>query len=54
MLENFFGSIKQSNVYNFDTSGKHEVSVADPESPLFKTGWSPTDNLIDGIKWISK
>lgn len=54
ILNNFFGDVRQSNVYNFDASGKHEVSVVGPKSPLFKAGWSPTDDLIDGIKWMNK
>ena len=51
-IENFFGVIKQTSTYNFVTSGKNEVSVADPTSPLFESGWSPTDNLITGLKWV--
>jgi nucleoside-diphosphate-sugar epimerase len=53
-IENFFGVIKQTSTYNFVTSGKNEVSVADPTSPLFESGWSPTDNLITGLKWVNK
>jgi nucleoside-diphosphate-sugar epimerase len=53
-IEIFLGNVKHKNAYNFDISDKHEVSVADPKSPLFKAGWSPTDNLIDGIKWITE
>ena len=52
-LEKLFGIINQRSGYDFNTLGRHEVSVADPNSPLFKTGWSPTDNLISGIEWTS-
>ena len=54
IIEILLGNIKQKNAYNFNISDERQVSVADPKSPLFKAGWSPTDNLIDGIKWIGE
>ena len=32
--------------------GHNEVFVAGKTSPLFKSGWSPTDSLITGLEWV--
>ena len=31
--------------------GLNEVFVADKNSPLFKSGWSPRDSIDSGLKW---
>jgi nucleoside-diphosphate-sugar epimerase len=36
----------------FDEFGLNEVFVANKNSPLFTSGWSPSDSLDTGLEWV--
>lgn len=33
-------------------SNSSDFKVVSPQSKLFKEGWSPKDNLVEGLKWV--
>lgn len=35
-----------------DETGQGDVSVVGRNSPLFTSGWSPTDSLVSGLEWV--
>lgn len=51
-LEDLLGNTTQWAQYFSHSSGIPEISLVGKESPLFKLGWRPTDNLNTGLKRI--
>ena len=51
-LEKLLQSTNQLPARQFHEFGNNEVFVAGKTSPLFTSGWSPTDSLIAGLEWV--
>lgn len=51
-LEGLLGSSRQWTKYSPETSLAKQVSLVGKDSPLFKSGWIPKDNLITGLHWV--
>ncbi len=51
-IENLLQIKNKSDGLTKHGSGLSELLVADPNSPLFTSGWSPRDTLRSGLKWI--
>lgn len=51
-IEKLLGNTTLWTQYISHSSGKNEVSLVGKESPLFKLGWLPADNLNTGLKRI--
>ena len=51
-LEELLGNTSQWARFASQTSGVNEVSIVGKDSPLFKTGWLPSDNLNTGLEWV--
>ena len=51
-LEELLGNTAQWARFATKTSGVNEVSIVGKDSPLFKSGWLPLDNLNIGLEWV--
>jgi nucleoside-diphosphate-sugar epimerase len=51
-LESFLGETFQWTRFVEKSISKNHVSIIGKDSPLFKSGWRPSDNLDSGMKWI--
>lgn len=51
-LEEILGTTTQWMQLAAQTHGVNEVSVVGKDSPLFKSGWVPADNLNSGLEWV--
>ena len=51
-LEELLGNTTQWARFATKTSGVNEVSIVGKDSPLFKSGWLPSDNLSTGLEWV--
>ena len=51
-LESFLGETFQWTRFVEKSINKNPVSVIGKDSPLFMSGWRPSDNLDSGMKWI--
>jgi len=51
-LEELLGNTTQWVQLAAQTHGVNKVSVVGKDSPLFKLGWVPTDNLNSGLEWV--
>ena len=51
-LEELLGNSTQWAQLAAETSEIDEVSIVGKDSPLFKSGWVPTDSLNTGLEWI--
>jgi len=51
-LESFLGETFQWTRFVEKSINKNHVSIIGKDSPLFKSGWRPSDNLDSGMKWI--
>jgi len=51
-LEKLLQSTNPLPARQFHELGNNEVFVAGKTSPLFTSGWSPTDSLIAGLEWV--
>ena len=51
-LEELVQTTNQMAVREMHNIGHNEIFVAGKTSPLFISGWSPTDSLITGLEWV--
>lgn len=51
-LEKLLQSTNKLPPQEIHNLGHNEVFVAGRISPLFTSGWSPTDSLISGLEWV--
>ena len=51
-LESFLGETIQWTRFIEKSINKNQVSIIAKDSPLFTSGWCPSDNLDSGMKWI--
>jgi nucleoside-diphosphate-sugar epimerase len=51
-LEGFLGETIQWTRFLEKSIKKNQVSIIAKDSPLFTSGWCPSDNLDSGMKWI--
>ena len=51
-LEELLGNTTQWVQLAAQTHGVNEVSIVGKDSPLFKSGWVPTDSLNTGLEWV--
>jgi len=51
-LEALFGNSNQWKRFVIQTSTENGVAVVGKESPIFTSGWRPSDNLDTGLKWV--
>ena len=51
-LEELLGNSTQWVQLAAQTHGVNEVSIVGKDSPLFKSGWVPTDSLNTGLEWV--
>ena len=51
-LEELVQTTNQLAAWETHNIGHNEVFVAGKTSPLFISGWSPTDSLITGLEWV--
>ena len=51
-LEQLLETTNQLPGREMHTLGQNEVFVASKTSPLFASGWSPTDSLKTGLEWM--
>jgi len=51
-LEGFLGETIQWTRFIEKSINKNQVSIIAKDSPLFTSGWCPSDNLDSGMKWI--
>ena len=51
-LEAFFGNSNQWRRFEIQSPGNSLVAVVGEVSPIFLSGWRPSDTLDSGIKWI--
>jgi len=51
-LESFLGETFQWTRFVEKSIKKNQVSIIAKDSPLFTSGWRPSDNLDSGMKWI--
>lgn len=51
-LEELLGNTTQWERLAAQTSGVNKVSIVGKDSPLFKSGWVPTDSLNTGLEWV--
>jgi len=51
-LEKLLETTNQLSRREMHSLGQNEVFVASKTSPLFVSGWSPTDSLITGLEWM--
>jgi len=51
-LEELLGNTTQWARFATKTSGVNEVSIVGKDSPIFKSGWLPSDNLNTGLDWV--
>ena len=52
ILTELLNSKHQSHLKGVHGLGHHEMFVADSNSPLFRSGWSPRDTLHSGLEWV--
>lgn len=52
ILEELLQTTNQLSARELHNIGHNEVFVAGKTSPLFTSGWSPTDSLITGLEWV--
>lgn len=52
ILEELLQSTNRTKLPEIHNLGQNEIFVAGKTSPLFKSGWSPTDSLITGLEWV--
>lgn len=52
ILEKLLETTNQLAGRDMHNLGYDEVFVAGKTSPLFMSGWSPTDSLITGLEWV--
>ena len=51
-LEELLQTANQLPAQKMHDLGQNEIFVAGKTSPLFLSGWSPTDSLITGLGWV--
>ena len=51
-LESFLGETFQWTRFAEKSTNKNQVSIVGKDSPLFTSGWCPSDDLDSGMKWI--
>ena len=51
-LESFLGETFQWTRFAEKSTNKNQVSIVGKDSPLFTSGWRPSDDLDSGMKWI--
>ena len=51
-LEELLGNATQWVQLPTQISGVNKVSIVGKDSPLFKSGWVPTDSLDTGLEWV--
>ena len=51
-LESLLGKTSQWKGFVDTSINKNQVSIIGKNSPLFTSGWRPSDNLESGMKWI--
>jgi dTDP-6-deoxy-L-talose 4-dehydrogenase (NAD+) len=51
-LESLLGETSQWKRFVDTSIDKNQVSIIGKNSPLFTSGWRPSDNLESGMKWI--
>jgi nucleoside-diphosphate-sugar epimerase len=51
-LESFLGETFQWTRFVEKSVNKNQVSIVGKDSPLFTSGWRPSDDLDSGMKWI--
>lgn len=51
-LEELLGNTTQWARFATQTSGINQVSIVGKNSPLFKSGWLPSDSLNTGLEWV--
>ena len=51
-LEKLLQSTNRTTSREIHNLGQNEIFVAGKTSPLFRSGWSPTDSLITGLEWV--
>jgi len=51
-LENFFENSNQWKRFEVQDPGTALVTIVGNDSPLFLSGWQPSDSLDSGIKWV--
>jgi nucleoside-diphosphate-sugar epimerase len=52
VLEQLMHTKNQVPRFEAHKNGSNEVFVASKTSPLFTSGWSPTDSLSSGLEWV--
>ena len=51
-LEELLGNTTQWARFAKQTYGVNEVSIVGKDSPLFNSGWIPSDSLHTGLEWV--
>jgi nucleoside-diphosphate-sugar epimerase len=51
-LESLLGETFQWTRFGDNSINKNQVSIIGKDSPLFTSGWRPSDDLDSGMKWI--
>lgn len=51
-LEELLGSSNQWKQFSEQSFGAGQVSIVGKNSPLFSSGWKPSDSLRAGLEWI--
>ena len=51
-LESLLGETSQWKRFVDTSIDKNQVSIIGKNSPLFTSGWRPSDNLESGMKWV--
>lgn len=51
-LENLLGQSAHLSTISTEAIAGDVVSIVGKDSPLFKSGWQPRDNLVSGLEWV--